>query len=46
MITKPKPTIACQYGNAEQFRDGLALVEKNGKLQYIDHEGNVVWKEK
>ncbi len=39
-------TIACQYGSAEQFRDGLALVEKNGKLQYIDHEGNVVWKEK
>ena len=39
-------TIACQYASAEQFRDGLALVEKDGKLMYIDPNGAVVWKEK
>ena len=39
-------TIACQYDSAEQFRDGLALVEKDGKLMYIDPNGAVVWKEK
>ena len=38
-------TIVCQYDSAEQFRDGLALVNKDGKLQYIDHDGNVVWAE-
>ena len=26
-------------------RDGLALVEKDGKLMYIDHGGAVVWEE-
>ena len=26
-------------------RDGLALVEKDGKLMYIDHSGAVVWEE-
>ena len=35
-----------RYDNASSFRDGLALVEKDGKLLYIDHEGNVVWQEK
>ena len=34
-----------RYDNASSFRDGLALVEKDGKLQYIDHDGNVVWQE-
>ena len=38
-------TIAYQYDSADQFRDGLALVNKDGKLQYIDHDGNVVWAE-
>ena len=28
-----------------EFRDGLALVEKDGKLAYIDHDGAVVWRE-
>ena len=35
-----------QYDNASSFRDGLALVEKDGKLMYIDHSGAVVWEEK
>ena len=34
------------YDRAEPFHNGLALVEKDGKLLYIDHEGNVVWQEK
>ena len=28
------------------FYHGLALVEKNGKLSYIDHDGVIVWQEK
>ena len=31
---------------ASGFRDGLALVEKDGKLAYIDHSGAVVWEER
>ena len=31
---------------ASSFRDGLALVEKDGKLMYIDHGGAVVWEER
>ena len=34
-----------QYDDASAFRDGLALVEKDGKLMYIDHSGAVVWEE-
>lgn len=34
-----------QYDSADGFRDGLALVEKDGKLSYIDHDGTVVWEE-
>ena len=30
---------------AGSFRDGLALVEKDGKLAYIDHAGATVWQE-
>ena len=30
---------------ASSFRDGLALVEKNEKLSYIDRDGAVVWQE-
>ena len=30
---------------ASSFRDGLALVEKDGKLAYIDHDGAAVWQE-
>ncbi len=35
-----------QYRKAESFRDGLAMVEKDGKLMYIDHSGAVVWEER
>ncbi len=35
-----------QYDSTDNFRDGLALVEKDGKLMYIDHSGAVVWQEK
>ena len=35
-----------QYDSADNYRDGLALVEKDGKLMYIDHNGAVVWEER
>ena len=35
-----------QYSRADNFSDGLALVEKDGKLKYIDHSGAVVWEER
>ena len=35
-----------QYDSADDFRDGLALVEKDGKLMYIDRSGAVVWEER
>ncbi len=35
-----------QYDSAASFRDSLALVEKDGKLMYIDHGGAVVWEER
>ena len=35
-----------QYDSAAGFRDGLALVEKGGRLMYIDRGGAVVWEEK
>ena len=38
--------ISPQYDDASPFRDSLALVEKDGKLMYIDHSGEVVWKER
>lgn len=31
---------------AENFSNGLAYVEKGGKMAYIDHSGNIVWQEK
>ena len=31
---------------AASFHDSLALVEKNRKLSYIDHDGVIVWQEK
>ena len=34
-----------RYDSAGSFRDGLALVEKDGKLMYIDRSGTAVWKE-
>ena len=34
-----------QFDMAAGFRDGLAQVEKNGKLKYIDPSGAVVWEE-
>ena len=35
-----------QYDKDASFSDGLALVEKDGKLMYIDHSGAVVWEER
>ena len=35
-----------QYDKAAGFSDGLALVEKDGQLMYIDHSGAVVWEER
>ena len=35
-----------EFDCAEPFRNGLALVEKDGRLMYIDHSGAVVWQEK
>ena len=34
-----------QYDSADNFRDGLALAEKDGRLMYIDRSGAVVWEE-
>ena len=28
------------------YQNGLAQIEKDGKLMYIDHSGAVVWEEK
>jgi len=33
------------YDSADNFCNGLALVEKTGKLMYIDHSKDVVWNE-
>ena len=35
-----------KWDHAWDFENGLALVEKDGKLMYIDHSGEVVWKER
>ena len=35
-----------QWDYAWDFENGLALVEKDGKLAYIDHDGAAVWQEK
>ena len=40
-----KWVIPPQYDRAASFSDGLALVEKDGRLMYIDHSGAVVWEE-
>ena len=34
-----------QYDSAASFSDGLALVEQDGRLLYITHDGTVVWEE-
>ena len=34
------------YDSANNFCNGLALVEKVGKLMYIDHGGAVIWEER
>lgn len=34
-----------EWDSAEDFRDGLALVEKDDQMIYIDHSGNRVWEE-
>ena len=33
------------WEDAQCFEKGLARVEKDGKMMYIDHGGNVVWRE-
>ncbi|MBR1959350.1 MAG: WG repeat-containing protein, partial [Bacteroidales bacterium] len=33
------------YDRAEPFHNGLAMVEKNGKLGYVDYDGVVIWQE-
>ena len=38
--------IPFEYDTVMHFYHGLALVEKDGKLMYIDHSGAVVWQEK
>ena len=35
-----------QYDSTANFRDSRALVEKDGKLMYIDRSGAVVWEER
>lgn len=44
MKTK-KNTNGHNYDAVTPFYYGLALVEQDGKLQYIDHDGTVVLKE-
>ena len=42
---RAETVIQSAWDAASSFRDGLALVEKDGKLAYIDHAGDVVWQE-
>ncbi|MBR6862650.1 MAG: WG repeat-containing protein [Acidaminococcaceae bacterium] len=37
--------IVPEFDRAEPFHNGLAMVEKNGKLGYVDYEGVVIWQE-
>ncbi|MBQ7182753.1 MAG: WG repeat-containing protein [Clostridia bacterium] len=37
--------VECVYDRAEPFRFGLAQVEKDGRLMYIDRSGTVIWQE-
>ena len=46
MNTHGEMPIQFAYDRAEPFFDGLALVEKDEKMMYIDHGGAVVWEEK
>ena len=46
MNRQGKIAIAFQYDSAVSFCNGLALVEKDGRLMYIDHSGAVVWEER
>lgn len=39
------PSLPFQWNAACNFHNGLALVEKDGKLAYIDHNGTVIWRE-
>ena len=34
-----------EWDYCENFHNGLAYVEKDGRMAYIDHAGAVVWKE-
>ena len=39
------PSRPFQWNAACNFHNGLALVEKDGKLAYIDHNSTVIWRE-
>ena len=43
--TRGQEAIACVWDRAYRFRHGLAMVEKDGRLAYIDHDGRMVWQE-
>ena len=38
--------IVPEFDRVEPFRNGLALVEKDGKMMYSDHSGAAVWEER
>ena len=43
--TRGREAIAFAWDKAYRFRHGLALVEKDGRMAYIDHDGAIVWQE-
>ena len=43
--TRGREAIAFAWDKAYRFRHGLALVEKDSRLAYIDHDGAIVWQE-
>jgi len=43
--TQGREAIAFTWDKAYRFRHGLAMVEKDGKLAYIDHDGAIIWQE-
>ncbi len=34
--------IPCQFGGAEEFSDGRAIIRENGRCGYIDYQGNII----
>ena len=41
--TQGKEVIPLKYDNAGFFSEGLAIVKLNGKIGYVDKEGNEYW---